>query len=80
MVEAPSIALAFAAGLMSFLSPCCLPLVPGYLATVSGTEPRELGRAFDPRVLVRSAVFVGTFSLIFILLGVRAASEPRVAA
>ena len=72
MVEAPSIALAFAAGLVSFLSPCCLPLVPGYLATVSGTKPTELGGRFDPRVLGRSAVFVGTFSLIFILLGLGA--------
>jgi cytochrome c-type biogenesis protein len=72
MVDAPNIALAFAAGLVSFLSPCCLPLVPGYLATVSGTEPRELGRRVDPRVLGRSAVFVGTFSLIFIALGLGA--------
>lgn len=72
MVEAPSLALAFAAGLISFLSPCCLPLVPGYLATVSGTQPQQLGRRIDPRVLRRSAVFVGTFSLIFILLGLGA--------
>ena len=72
MVEAPSIALAFAAGLVSFLSPCCLPLVPGYLATVSGSKPAEVGGRVDPRVLGRSAVFVGTFSLIFILLGLGA--------
>ncbi len=72
MVEAPSLALAFAAGLVSFVSPCCLPLVPGYLATVSGTAPRELGRRFDSRVVARSAVFVATFSLIFILLGLGA--------
>jgi len=72
VVEAPSIALAFAAGLVSFLSPCCLPLVPGYLATVSGSRPQELGRRFDARVLARSALFVGTFSLIFILLGLGA--------
>ena len=72
MVEAPGLALAFAAGLVSFLSPCCLPLVPGYLATVSGTEPGQLGRRFDPRVLGRSAVFVATFSLIFILFGLGA--------
>ncbi len=72
MLEAPSIALAFAAGLVSFVSPCCLPLVPGYLATVSGTQPGDLGRRVDPRVLVRSALFVGTFSLIFVLLGLGA--------
>jgi len=72
MVEAPNLALAFAAGLVSFVSPCCLPLVPGYLATVSGTEPRELGRRIDPRVVGRSVIFVATFSLIFILLGLGA--------
>ena len=72
MIEAPSLALAFAAGLVSFLSPCCLPLVPGYLATVSGTPAGELGRRFDPRVMARSAVFVATFSIIFVLLGLSA--------
>ena len=69
MIEAPSVALAFAAGLISFLSPCCLPLVPGYLATVSGAAPADLGRRVDPRVVGRSLVFVATFSLIFILFG-----------
>lgn len=72
MVSAPSIFLAFAAGVVSFVSPCCLPLVPGYLATVSGSTPAELGRRVDPRVIRRSLVFVGTFSLIFILLGLGA--------
>ena len=71
----PSIGLAFAAGLASFLSPCVLPLVPGYLATVCGLTPGEL-RA--PRreqlhgVIVRSGLFVLTFSSIFILLGMTA--------
>ena len=69
MVDAPNIALAFSAGVVSFVSPCCLPLVPGYLATVSGVEPTALGRGVDPRVIGRSALFVGTFSLLFILLG-----------
>jgi cytochrome c-type biogenesis protein len=72
VVDAPNIALAFAAGLVSFLSPCCLPLVPGYLATVSGVTPTALGRRVDPRVVGRSIVFVGTFSLLFILLGLGA--------
>ncbi len=72
MVSAPSILLAFVAGLASFVSPCCLPLVPGYLATVSGQRPADLGRRIDPRVLARSLIFVGTFSLIFILLGLGA--------
>lgn len=73
MVDTPSMLLAFAAGLVSFVSPCCLPLVPGYLATVSGAEPSELETgSFDRRVLGRSLLFVGTFSLIFILLGLGA--------
>jgi cytochrome c-type biogenesis protein len=72
MIEAPSLALAFAAGLVSFLSPCCLPLVPGYLATVAGAQPGEPDRRVDPRILLRSGVFVGTFSLIFIGLGLGA--------
>jgi cytochrome c-type biogenesis protein len=72
MVDSPSLALAFTAGLVSFVSPCCLPLVPAYLATVSGVEPGRLERGVDPRVLRRSALFVATFSLLFILLGLGA--------
>jgi cytochrome c-type biogenesis protein len=73
MVEAPSLALAFAAGLVSFLSPCCLPLVPGYLATVAGAAPSEGASGIvDRRVLARSLAFVGSFSLIFVLLGLSA--------
>jgi cytochrome c-type biogenesis protein len=72
VVDTPSIALAFAAGLVSFLSPCCLPLVPGYLATVSGARPGELGGRVDPVVLGRSLLFVATFSAIFIALGLTA--------
>jgi len=64
--------LAFAAGLVSFLSPCCLPLVPGYLAAVAGVQPGAERRHWDPTVLRRSLVFVGTFSMIFILLGLSA--------
>jgi cytochrome c-type biogenesis protein len=74
VVDAPNIALAFAAGLVSFVSPCCLPLVPGYLATVSGVEPGALERRVDPRVLLRSVVFVVTFSLTFVLLGLTASA------
>jgi cytochrome c-type biogenesis protein len=72
VVDSPSIALAFAAGLVSFLSPCCLPLVPGYLATVSGARPGELGGRVDPVVVGRSLLFVATFSAIFIALGLTA--------
>lgn len=72
MIDAPGIALAFAAGLVSFVSPCCLPLVPGYLAAVTGVAPdQRTGRA-DRRVMGRALLFVATFSLIFILLGLTA--------
>ena len=72
MVESPSLLLAFVAGLVSFVSPCCLPLVPGYLATVSGVEPSDLRRRVDPRVVMRSLAFVLTFSLLFVMLGLGA--------
>jgi cytochrome c-type biogenesis protein len=70
VADAPGIALAFAAGFVSFVSPCCLPLVPGYLAAVGGPAPGE--RRIDRQVLVRSLAFVGTFSAIFIFLGLTA--------
>jgi cytochrome c-type biogenesis protein len=72
MVDAPGLALAFAAGVVSFVSPCCLPLVPGYLAAVTGVAPdQRTGRA-DRRIMGRALLFVATFSLIFILLGLTA--------
>jgi cytochrome c-type biogenesis protein len=78
--SAPSIFLAFAAGLVSFLSPCVLPLVPGYLSTVCGLTPSELegtrGSALRG-VLVRATLFVLTFSVIFVLLGMTATKIGR---
>jgi cytochrome c-type biogenesis protein len=66
------IPLALAAGLVSFLSPCVLPLVPGYLSTVIGVTPADLQGAGARRVLVPSLLFIASFSLIFILLGMSA--------
>jgi cytochrome c-type biogenesis protein len=60
------------AGLVSFLSPCVLPLVPGYLSAVSGITPNDLERASTRRVLVPSLLFVASFSAIFMLLGLSA--------
>ena len=76
-----SLYMTFAAGLVSFLSPCVLPLVPGYLSYISGvsfTEIRDkpesrtlLGK--DKRaVLLSSTCFVLGFSIVFILLGASA--------
>jgi cytochrome c-type biogenesis protein len=56
------------AGLVSFLSPCVLPLVPGYLSTVAGVRPGELREGSARRVLIPSLLFVASFSAIFIVL------------
>ena len=63
---------ALAAGMVSFLSPCVLPLVPGYLSAVIGVSPNELEKAGARRVLVPSLLFIASFSVIFILLGLSA--------
>ena len=63
---------ALAAGIVSFLSPCVLPLVPGYLSTVTGVSAAELERANWRRVLGPSLLFVSSFSAIFVLLGLTA--------
>ncbi len=63
---------ALAAGIVSFLSPCVLPLVPGYLSAVTGVSAAELDDAGWRRVLGPSLVFVASFSAIFILLGLTA--------
>ena len=63
---------AVAAGLVSFLSPCVLPLVPGYLSTVVGVTPAELNRVSARRVLGPSVLFIASFSTIFILSGLAA--------
>ena len=57
---------AFGAGLISFLSPCVLPLVPGYISAVAGGRPGEVRTR---RVIGPSLLFVGSFSFIFIALG-----------
>jgi cytochrome c-type biogenesis protein len=57
---------AFGAGLISFLSPCVLPLVPGYISAVAGGLPGEVRTS---RVIGPSLAFVGSFSFIFIVLG-----------
>jgi cytochrome c-type biogenesis protein len=63
---------AFGAGFVSFLSPCVLPLVPGYLAAVTGVSVNELEDADWRHVLVPSLLFIASFSAIFIGLGLTA--------
>src|SRR5918995_5065176 len=63
---------AMAAGAVSFLSPCVLPLVPGYLSAVAGLDPGGLESAPRRRVLIPSLLFIASFSAIFIALGLTA--------
>ena len=72
MIDSPSLFLAFAAGFVSFVSPCCLPLVPGYLATVGGTAAGGASELRRRRVAARSLIFIASFSSVFILLGLSA--------
>lgn len=63
---------AFGAGLVSFLSPCVLPLVPGYLSVISGVGVGELGEADWRRTIIPALLFIAAFSAFFILLGLSA--------
>jgi cytochrome c-type biogenesis protein len=63
---------ALGAGLVSFLSPCVLPLVPGYVSAVTGVAYADLESAGWKRVLLPSLLFVASFSAIFIILGLSA--------
>ena len=66
---------AFVAGIISFLSPCVLPLVPGYVSLISGSTVEEL-QAGDSRVfrrlMLNSVMFILGFSVVFISLGAAA--------
>lgn len=75
MTEQVTLLAAFAAGILSFVSPCVLPLIPGYVSFVSGVSLEEMrgGAAAAPaarrQVLVTSIFFVLGFSLVFTALG-----------
>jgi cytochrome c-type biogenesis protein len=65
---------AFMAGVVSFFSPCVLPLLPAYLSLMTGLSVSELAESDRPmsRVLVPALMFVGGFSLVFVGLGASA--------
>lgn len=72
-------AAAFLAGIVSFLSPCVLPLVPGYISFISGLSLEELERSADRKAVFRKAglgsvFFVLGFSLVFTSLGASASA------
>src|ERR1044072_476583 len=67
-----NIAIAFAGGLLSFLSPCVLPLVPGYISLMSGVSVDHLkteGRSSRKAVIANSLAFNAGLSVIFLTLG-----------
>ncbi len=71
-VSGADVPVAFIAGLVSFVSPCVLPLVPGYLSAVTGVSINEIDQVGWRRVLGPSLLFVASFSAVFILLGLTA--------
>src|SRR2546426_5078627 len=72
-----SIPIAFLAGVASFLSPCVLPLVPGYISMLSGESMEALkaggGAPLVARIFRNSIAFVAGLSVVFITLGASAA-------
>jgi cytochrome c-type biogenesis protein len=76
LTQGLSIPLAFAAGVVSFLSPCVLPLIPGYISMLSGATIEELkadvGGTLVARIFRNSLAFVIGFSVVFITLGASA--------
>jgi cytochrome c-type biogenesis protein len=74
----PAMLIALAAGLLSFLSPCVLPVVPPYLAYMGGVSVTEMeGRAGRARVITAAAFFVLGLSVVFLLLGMGASALGR---
>jgi len=71
----PSVLAILVAGVVSFLSPCVLPLVPGYLSVISGSTAEDL-QTKDPRllrvVLLHSIMFILGFTVVFVTLGAAA--------
>lgn len=71
-----SLPIAFVAGIVSFLSPCVLPLVPGYVSMLSGESIEELRAGTDTgmgrRIFLNSIAFVIGFSTVFVALGASA--------
>jgi cytochrome c-type biogenesis protein len=78
-----SLLAAFAAGFLSFVSPCVLPLIPGYISFVSGASMEDMrGESVAPstsrsRVFLTSLAFVVGFSLVFVALGASATAVGK---
>jgi cytochrome c-type biogenesis protein len=76
---AERIPIAFLAGLVSVVTPCVLPLVPGYLTAVSSVEADRLGeRGVSRRIAVASLPFILGFTVVFVALGAGSAAIATV--
>lgn len=75
MDQPVSLAMAFVAGLISFLSPCVLPLVPAYAAQLAGS-----GATKGSRLPANALAFIGGFTALFVLLGLSASAIGQVLA
>jgi cytochrome c-type biogenesis protein len=64
-----TLSIAFLAGLISFLSPCVLPLIPGYICYISGTTLEKIAEKKNNLVVIRTIFFTLGFSAVFIILG-----------
>ncbi|MBI2048277.1 MAG: hypothetical protein HYT27_04010 [Parcubacteria group bacterium] len=78
-MEFPLVISAFIAGLLTFLAPCTLPLVPGYLSFISGVSAEEMkdevtAKRARRKIFLNGVMYVVGFSLIFILFGTLAGS------
>jgi cytochrome c-type biogenesis protein len=71
-MSAPAFLTVFAAGLLAFASPCVLPLVPGFLASMSGEIAAVQGPTRRSRPIVVALVFVSGFTAVFVALGATA--------
>jgi len=67
-----TLSIAFLAGLISFLSPCVLPLIPGYICYISGTSLEKLIERKNNLIFIKTVFFSLGFSLVFISLGLTA--------
>ena len=72
-----SIIVSFVAGILSFLSPCVLPLVPAYISYITGNSIKEINNKESPQVFQKTILFILGFSLVFILLGLTATTISK---
>ncbi len=73
----PSIFVALVAGIVSFLSPCVLPIVPPYLAFMTGSSMEEIQAGKSKKVIIASLFFVMGLSTVFMFLGIAASAIGR---